>query len=100
MKEEVLVANIERLRVRLGEAGGVLKGSLSAVRSKKGKDDQRRNAGCLLTYKGKGNKTTSLYIRKDKVPEVKRMIRNYKQAKKYLEDMVEMNVKLFKVRRE
>jgi len=27
------------------------------------------------------------------------MIRNYKQAKKYLEDMVEMNVKLFKVRR-
>lgn len=99
MKEDYLEANIARLRVRLGETGGVLKGSLNAVRSKKGEDAQRRNTGYLLTYKGKGNKTKSVYIRKDKVPEAKRMIRNYKQAKKYLEDMVEMNVKLFKVRR-
>jgi hypothetical protein len=100
MKEEDLVASIERLRVQLGETGDVLKGSLSAVRPEKGKGAQRRTAGCLLTYKGKGNKTQSLYIRKGKVPEAKRMIRNYKQAKKNLEGMVEMNVILFKVRRE
>jgi len=98
MKEKVLVAKMERLRVRLAGTGEVLKGSLSPVGSKKGQP--QHNAGYLLTYKGKANKTQSVYIRKDMVPTVKGMIRNYKQAKQTLEDMVETNVKLFKARRD
>ena len=95
MQEQKIIKKIEKLRSALASTGGTLKGSISPVRL--GEDKKR--IAYLLTYKGPGNKTKSVYVSKEKVPEVKRMIRNYKTAKQTLEDMVELNILLFKIPR-
>ena len=52
----------------------------------------------LLTYKGEGNTTKSLYIRKNQVTEVKQMIRNYQELKTAVNRLLDLNVRLFKAR--
>lgn len=97
MEEKEIVRRIERLRGRLAATGAVLKGSVSPVRLGPRKNAPGQRVSYLLTYKGPGGKTKSIYVRKDQIPAVQRMIRHYKRAKQTLEDMVELSLKLFKI---
>jgi hypothetical protein len=99
MQEQKIIDKIERLRRALGNTGGVLKGSISPVRLGERKKTAGQRIAYLLTYKGSGNKTKSVYVSKERVPEVKRMIQNYKAAKQAIETMVELNIELFKIPR-
>ncbi len=97
MKEQEIIRRIESLRARLAATGEVLKGSVTPVRLGPRKNARGEKVSYLLTYKGADAKTKSIYVRKDRIPSVKRMIRQYKRAKQILEDMVELNVELFKI---
>jgi hypothetical protein len=97
MKEKEIIRRMQSLRARLAATGEVLKGSVSPVRLGPRKHAQGQRVSYLLTYKGSDGKTKSIYVRKDRIPSVKRMIRQYKRAKQTLEDMVELNLLLFKI---
>ena len=97
MKENEISRKIEQLRRRLAATGAVLKGSVSPVRLGPRKNARGQRVSYLLTYKGSDGKTKSIYVQKDQIPAVQRMIRQYKRAKQTLEDMVELNLNLFKI---
>jgi hypothetical protein len=82
---------------RLAATRSLLKGSVSKVILGE-KTGPGQRVAYLLTYKGAGNKTQSVYVRKSQVLEVVKMIRNYQKGKQALERLVELNVKLFKTR--
>lgn len=88
---------IEQTRRTLAATESILKGSVSAVVLGKKKGPGQRVA-YLLTYKGAGNKTQSVYVKKSQVAEVTQMICNYQKGKQALERLVELNVKLFKTK--
>lgn len=89
---------IEQTRRTLAATGSILKGSVSAVVLGKKKKGSGQRVAYLLTYKGAGNKTQSVYVKKSQVTEVTQMIRNYQKGKQSLERLVELNVKLFKTK--
>ena len=98
MQARKIEDDIAKTLTVLASTGALLKGSVSkVVRGNKTRTPGQRVAH-LLTYKGEGNTTKSLYIRKDQVPEVKRMIRNYQKLKTALGKLLDLNVKLFKSR--
>jgi hypothetical protein len=84
---------------RLAGAGEILKGTVSKVVLGTRKSGRGKKTSHLLTYKGKGNKTRTVYVPKEKVAEVRRMTARYKQAKAVIERIVQLNVMLFKMRK-
>ena len=66
---------------RLAELGAMLKGTVSPVRLGPRKRGHGQRVAYLLTYKGKGNKTRSIYVPGDRVAEARRMIDNHRKAK-------------------
>ena len=89
---------IDNTRRTLAAIGPLLKGSVNKVILGKKKSAPGNRIAYLLTYKGEGNRTTSVYVKKDQVTEVRAMLRNYQQIKKILNKLVELNVTLFKTR--
>jgi hypothetical protein len=80
---------------RIAELGAMLKGTVSPVRLKRG---HGQRITYLLTYKGQGNKTKSIYVSRDRVKEARRMIDNHRKAKASLDKIVELTVDLFKMK--
>lgn len=89
---------IEKELARLASTGKMLKGSINKVTLGGRKTGDGERESYLLTYKGEGNKTRTVYVEKDRVEEAKRMIGDYKKAKLALERIVELNVRLFKMK--
>jgi len=89
---------IEKELARLASTGKMLKGSINKVTLGERKKGDGERESYLLTYKGEGNKTRTVYVEKDRVEEAKRMIGDYKKAKLALERIVELNVRLFKMK--
>jgi len=83
---------------RLSATGKMLKGSVSKVVLDAGRKGEGERVSYLLTFKGEGNKTRTVYVEKDSVEAVRRMIDNYQKAKRALEQIVELNVRLFKIK--
>lgn len=50
-----------------------------------------------LTFKKEKNITQTLYVKKNKLPEVKKFINNYKKAKKIFDNILELNSQLIKL---
>jgi len=90
-------SEITKLWTRLAATGGMLKGTVSKVVSGKRADGSGGRESHLLTYKGEGNKTRTVYVSKPRVAEARRMIANYQRARRTLEKIVELNVRLFKM---
>ena len=89
---------IGRELAKLAGLGQMLKGTVSKVElGRKGTGAENR-VSFLLTYKGKGNKTRTIYVGKKRVTDVKKMINNYKKMKCIVERLVELNVRLFKLK--
>ena len=49
-----------------------------------------------LTYKNSQQKTRSVYVKKDQLPRMRKMIDNYAQLRKLIEQLVEVNIEAFK----
>lgn len=49
-----------------------------------------------LTYKDQNQKTKSVYIPKEKLKEMKMMIANYKKHKQILDNILALNIEIFK----
>ena len=49
-----------------------------------------------LTYKDSQQKTHSVYVKKDQLPRMRKMIANYARLRKLIEQLVEVNIEAFK----
>jgi hypothetical protein len=80
----------------LSRTGPLLKGSISKVILGKKTTAPGNRVAYLLTYKSQGNKTKSIYLKKNQINEVKTMIQRYQTLKKDINKLIDLNVKLFK----
>ncbi|OGJ85688.1 MAG: hypothetical protein A2268_16945 [Candidatus Raymondbacteria bacterium RifOxyA12_full_50_37] len=88
---------IAKAQTCLYRAGAMLKGTVNKVVLGEKKKGEGKREAYLLTYKGERNKTRTVYIKKQRVADAKRMITNYQKAKRTLDQLVELNMKLFKM---
>jgi uncharacterized protein DUF6788 len=51
-----------------------------------------------LTYKDRQQKTRTVYVRQQQLPKVRKMIANYAQVRKIIEQLVEANIEVFKAK--
>ena len=49
-----------------------------------------------LTYKDSQQKTRIVYVPRDRLPKIRRMIANYARTRKIIEQLVETNIEIFK----
>ena len=49
-----------------------------------------------LTYKDSQQKTRSVYVKKDQLPRMRKMIGNYAKFRKLIEKLVEANIEVYK----
>ena len=96
MQAEKLRMEIRKTMVSLTRTGPLLKGSISRVTLGKKVRTKGNRVAYLLTYKGEGNKTKSVYIKMKLVKQVQAMIQNYRKLKKSTNKLIDLNVKLFK----
>lgn len=79
---------IETEKQKLYEIKRMVKGSISKVKN-----------AYILTFKGKGNITKTVYIKKEKLEEVEFLISNYKLAKKIFNKITDLNIEFLKLDR-
>jgi hypothetical protein len=96
MRVNKLQMEIRKTRDSLAMTGPLLKGSISKVILGKKTRSRGDRVAYLLTYKGEGNRTKSIYIKQNQVKEVKAMIQNYRKLKTTVNTLIELNVSLFK----
>ena len=83
---------------RLAELGPMLKGTVSEVKRGAKKSGEGERTTHLLTYKGKGNKTKSVYVSSRRVREAQDMIARHREAIRTLDRVVDLSVALFKAK--
>ena len=49
-----------------------------------------------LTYKDVRQKTRTVYVRREQLPKIRKMIANYAHLRKIIEQLVETNIEIFK----
>jgi len=49
-----------------------------------------------LTYKDSQQKTRSVYVKRDQLPRMRKMIANYARLRKLIEQLLEANIEAFK----
>lgn len=49
-----------------------------------------------LTYKDSQQKTRIVYVPRDQLPRIRKMIANYVRVRKLIEQLVEINIEIFK----
>ncbi len=49
-----------------------------------------------LTYKDSHQKTRIVYVPKNKLPQIRKMIANYSRSRKIIEQLIEINLAIFK----
>lgn len=79
----------------------LLKGSLVKVATRCGNKNckcakGKKHMAYHLTFKNERGITRTVYVRKDKVAEVKMALKNYKTLKKIIEKVVNMNLEKLK----
>jgi len=85
-----------KLVSKLPITGEILRGSLlkRVVRHSKGCPKCERGEGhqvCVLTVSYPGGRTRQLSVRRERVPEVRRWLRNYQELKTAIEAICELN---------
>jgi RNA-splicing ligase RtcB len=89
------------LAEKLAQYPDFVRGSITSVCS------TCNRAGCIcekkssrkayrLTYKDTQQKTRTVYVRKEQLPRMKTMIANYARVRKLIDEMVEVNIEIFK----
>jgi len=99
MKE--LLKRKNKLLKKLESNSNFVRGSLNSVCAK----CNRANCICKvknlrkayrLTYKNSQQKTRIVYIPESKISEIKKMIANYAKTRKVVEEIIEINLEIFK----
>jgi len=49
-----------------------------------------------MTYKDRQQKTRTVYLRAEQLPRIRKMIANYARVRKLVDQLVEVNIELFK----
>ena len=86
---------------KLGQHSEFVRGSISSVCA------TCNRAGCVcqkrsscrayrLTYKDSQQKTRTVYVPRDQLQRIRKMIANYARVRKIIEQLVETNIKMFK----
>jgi hypothetical protein len=91
-----LQREIQKTLDSLAATRPLLKGSISKVTLSKKTRTRGGRVAHLLTYKGEGNRTKSIYIKNNQLQEVKAMIQNYRKLKTTVNKLITLNVMLFK----
>jgi hypothetical protein len=99
------MANLEKkrsdLKKQLMACTNMIKGSISSVCG----GCNRANCICKnqdkakvlhLTYKDKSQKTRTVYVPKAKLKEVKKLINNFKRCKIIIDQLIDLNIAIFK----
>lgn len=89
------------LLIKLSQFPEFVRGSITSVCS----TCNRARCICLkksslvayrLTYKDSKQKTRSVYVKKDQLPRMQKMIANYARLRELIEQLVEVNIEVFK----
>jgi hypothetical protein len=80
----------------LAQLGPMLKGTVCKIQRRPRKRGVGERIAYLLTYKGPGNKTRSVYVPANRVAEVQDMIARHREAVRALDHLVDLSVRLFK----
>lgn len=91
----------ETLVNKLAEYSDFVRGSITSVCS------TCNRAGCIcasksarkayrLTYKDAQQKTHTVYVRRDQLPRMRKMLANYARVRKLIEQLVQVNIEIFK----
>ena len=100
-----LIKRRERLLSALPQYGNAVKGSINCVCGK----CNRANCICAkksaakayrLTYKDRRQKTRIVYVAKDRLREVRRLLANYSRLREKVEQLIAANTEIFKRRAE
>ena len=96
-----LIQKRKKLLARLEQCSDFVRGSVNSVCAKCNrarcicqKKSSRR--AYRLTYKDAQQKTRIVYVPRDQLPRIRKMIANYARARKIIEQLVEANIKMFK----
>lgn len=98
-----LVAKQKRLLVEFLKLKDMIRGSISSVCSGCNRancicDNKEKTRAYRLTYKGKAQSSKIVYIPKSQLRNVKKLISNYKRNKEVIDQLIEINVEIFKKR--
>ncbi|MHC4331210.1 MAG: DUF6788 family protein [Planctomycetota bacterium] len=96
-----LVGKRNMLLKKLGQHSEFVRGSISSVCATCNRARcicQKRSSrrAYRLTYKDIQQKTRIVYVPRDQLPRIRKMIANHARVRKIIEQLVETNIKLFK----
>lgn len=97
MKKEKIEQKIKQEMLSLSNVERMLKGTVNSVVVKNATTGKKDKLIHQLTYKGENNKTKTMYIRSGRLDVAKKMVGNYQKAKKTLNNILELNIELFKL---
>ena len=96
-RKEKIRREIVKTQAAMAAIGPALKGSVNKVILGKKSRTLGDRTAYLLTYKGDGNRTKSIYVKKEQLSQVKGMIREYQKLKLTVNRFIELNIALFKI---
>lgn len=96
-----LIKQKQNLLIQLSKCADIVKGSINSTcvncnRSKCICKTKTTKRAFRLTCKDKNQKTVIVYVPKERLKEMKVMITNYAKCRKIIEQLIDVNVKLFK----
>lgn len=97
MTKEKIEEKIEQEIQKIAGLSRMLKGTINKVNVKSAGANGRPKVVYQLTYKGVGNVTKTIYLRKERLVDAKKMTRNHQKAKECLDRIVKLNEELFKI---
>lgn len=98
-----LTVKRDTLLKKLASGSSVLKGSISCVCSRCNRahcicTEKGHPKAYRLTYKNSQQKTHIVYIPKNRLPEIRKMIANYAAFRKITDQLIRVNLEIFKAR--
>jgi len=98
---KILLKRKETLLRRMKDCSGYLRGSITSVcstcnRAKCICSKTTTKKAYRLTYKGADQKSRTVYIPRGQVTNVRKKIRDYAQFRKLMNDLLDINVAIFK----
>jgi intergrase/recombinase len=96
-----LIQKRNTLLKKLEAYAGFVRGSINSVCARCNRahcvcNKKRSRKAYRLTYKDDQQKTRIIYIPRNRLPEVKKMITNYSKLRETMEQLMEVNIEIFK----
>ena len=96
-----LVARRNELMREFEKCSNFVRGSINSVCAKCNRarcicDKKTSRRAYRLTYKDRLQKTRIVYIPRSRLPKIRKMIANYSKSRKIMEQIIEINIEIFK----